>query len=739
MSDRKDLEFGLTALQLKLLSREQLLVAVSEWFNEMNIAGLVPGHAARDLERVLLDLRLLKPSEANSVHESLRSRASGQEPVLDPATREALFQLSPPAEVRVWLRGMSRPAPAPSFKPRPRDERYEFREEIARGGLGRVLDALDRDLGRDVAVKLTLDGLRADDVERFVREARLTAQLDHPNIVPVYDFGVRPRAGGGEEYYLCMKRIRGMDLELLITGLRLGDAALAEKFTRGRLLAVFQDVCLGIAYAHSKGVIHRDLKPPNVMVGEFGETLIVDWGLAKEMGKPEPHFGAAGPRVERTTAPAPDATQLTLAGDVLGTPTFMAPEQFEGRLEDIDARSDVYALGSILYSIVALRPAFLADEVGAIGDVLRSGRLRPPSAVSRAAEPVPPELDAVCLRAMAYRREDRFQSALELHDEIQRFLEGSRELERRRRAARERSAEGLRQLARYRELDGEIQARQNDVERLQKALGNYGPADRKRPIWDAQESVKVLREDRIDAYTKAGAEFGQALVADPACAEALAGMCELQLEKYLEAEAVRDDDEMQLRWNILAHHDRQGTFAARLDAPGRLLLRTWTRPCDCLRPVKEPGWRVEFGEAWTVPWRDGRARPGEALRDEDLPVPKVLVSPRGTYWGHGAKFRASRCRSQSTRRKTVGLSRAPRGCSARRRSRTSSCPRAPGSARSSRPRPSFPPASRSGSTGPAGRRTTSRSIGKAKCLQDSQSFPGANFPTAESNPAAVRE
>ncbi|MBI2920612.1 MAG: serine/threonine protein kinase, partial [Planctomycetes bacterium] len=199
-----------------------------------------------------------------------------------------------------------------------------------------------------------------------MREAMLTARLDHPNVVPVHDFGLLSTQGGGRKLFLCMKRIRGRTLRELTERLRSGDAEARRTFSRARLLGIFQDVCLGVAYAHSRGVVHRDLKPANVMIGEFGETLVVDWGLAK--------FGGA-PADVATGRPAPsasdqDSSPLTLVGSVLGTPAFMAPEQAAGRLDEVDARSDIYSLGAILYVLLTWQLPWPAGS----GDAARARR-----------------------------------------------------------------------------------------------------------------------------------------------------------------------------------------------------------------------------------------------------------------------------------------------------------------------------------------------------------------------------
>jgi serine/threonine-protein kinase len=211
----------------------------------------------------------------------------------------------------------------------PETDRYETLSELGRGGMGIVYRVRDRLLDREAALKVIADTLSGADVARLRREAQVLAQLEHPGIVPVHDVGV---LADGRSYYV-MKLVRGETLSTKI----------AAAMPRGEGLRVFVRVCDTVAYAHSRGVIHRDLTPRNIMVGEFGEVLVLDWGVAKVKGAAERSRPNDAP-------PSTDAVE-TKDGAVVGTPGYMAPEQV-GRAAEADARSDVYALGRVLRDIV---------------------------------------------------------------------------------------------------------------------------------------------------------------------------------------------------------------------------------------------------------------------------------------------------------------------------------------------------------------------------------------------------
>ena len=294
-------------------------------------------------------------------------------------------------------------------------------EELGRGGIGRVLIAFDEHLGREVALKELLPDVGRSHsgagsasktgavAARFLREARVTGQLEHPNIIPVYELGQRSDG----TYYYAMKLVRGRTLAEALSACR----TLAERL---ELLPHYVDLCQAIAYAHSRGVIHRDIKPDNVMLGEFGETVVVDWGLAKVAGKKD----IRGGQLQRDLKLLHDkSTGKTMDGSAIGTPAYMSPEQADGAVADIDERSDVWSLGALLYELLTGRPPFEGvTPFEIIGKVLKDDVVAPGSID----EHVPAELSAVALKALRRDKASRYETARLLASEISAYMTGGR-------------------------------------------------------------------------------------------------------------------------------------------------------------------------------------------------------------------------------------------------------------------------------------------------------------------------
>jgi len=321
----------------------------------------------------------------------------------DPGT-SATIDASAPQHAPT-LPGPHKVADLPTL-PRVDDASYAIGEEIARGGMGKILAARDRRLRREVVIKVMhRDSGRID--ARFEREARITARLQHPSIVRVYDAGV---LGDGRAFY-AMERVRGRSLEVVVEEARTLRARLA-------LLPHAIAVCDALAYAHNEGVVHRDLKPSNILLGPFGETVVIDWGLAKDLTASE-DLVASMPPDETGSSRSSGSSALTQHGAVMGTPSFMAPEQARG--EVADERTDVYALGALLYTMLTGAPPVRGTSSDEVIHAVATGNRRR----IREVEPsLPAELESIVERAMAHDPAQRYRNAKQLADDLRSFAAG---------------------------------------------------------------------------------------------------------------------------------------------------------------------------------------------------------------------------------------------------------------------------------------------------------------------------
>lgn len=314
--------------------------------------------------------------------------------------------------------------------------RYLVEGEIARGGMGVVHRAIDRDARRRVALKVMREsnagpsqartpGSDARTLGRFLEEAQVTSQLDHPGIVPVHEIGIDPVG----RVYFTMKLVKGEDFQRIIERIEAGE----EGWSLTRGVAVLLRVCEAMSYAHAKGVLHRDLKPSNLMVGRYGEAYVMDWGLARVVGRDDrrdlrivPPSAESVIRSERNEAldGTPDSPLITMDGDVVGTPAYMPPEQAFGQLDQMGPASDVYAMGAILYHLLTGRIPYVPFGARLNARAIHARVMQgPPESVAELRPRAPAELIAICEKAMARGAEDRYCDMAELATDLRAFLE----------------------------------------------------------------------------------------------------------------------------------------------------------------------------------------------------------------------------------------------------------------------------------------------------------------------------
>jgi serine/threonine-protein kinase len=424
MSANRNLLYGILALQMDFVTRDQLVAAMQAWVldKDRSLGQVLAGQGVlADEDRAALDV-LVQRHLARHGHDPARSLAALP---ATPRLAAELNQMGDP-DVCASLSGLAPSNATTAERPSPaagRDEgssppgsRYRVVRLHARGGLGQVSLALEEQLGREVALK-EIQERHADDADsqtRFLREAEITARLEHPGIVPVY--GMDTDVLGRPRY--AMRFVRGASLHEEIERFHQADAGRREPTERALalrgLLRRFLDVCDAVAYAHSRGVIRRDLKPHNVMVGEYGETLVVDWGLARVLEQAE---GLTQPHRPIDT-PSGSSTSPTQQGQVVGTPAFMAPEQARGEQGQVGTGTDVFALGATLYCLLTGQPPYRGKHDEVLAQACR-GQVVPARQVNAR---VPAALEAVCRKALAARPEDRYGSARELAGEVERWL-----------------------------------------------------------------------------------------------------------------------------------------------------------------------------------------------------------------------------------------------------------------------------------------------------------------------------
>ncbi|QRN96533.1 SUMF1/EgtB/PvdO family nonheme iron enzyme [Archangium violaceum] len=512
----------------------------------------------------------LPPEAGQELSEMLRgSAASGfttEEFDSRMATGSMMSPSSSPEEVS------RRPAPAPApIEVRDVTSRFEDMGLIGRGGMGEVRRIFDRTLRRRTAMKLVKPETQHDEsmLARFIAEAQVTAQLQHPSIVPVYDLGKHPDG----RLYFTMKEVQGRTLLDVLQEVHQASRThepqgmpewrpAASGWTLRRLIDAFLRVCEGVAFAHSRGVLHRDIKPLNLMVGEYGETLILDWGLAKVLQERAPLEEGVSAAEGGGLLLSGESQMFTLPGSASGTPGYMAPEQAAGRQDLLDPTTDVYALGAtLLHVLTGNRPPH-----GRRVEELLPGH-GPGAPASH--PPLPEALRRICLRAMAWEQSQRYPDAGALAEDIRAWLDGER-----------RQEEALALVAQVRMLLPEMEAlramaaeRQVAANHLLQKIPPFAPVEDKIPGWDLQDEAARLRREAELKQHQALQLLQAALTQAPDLREAHALLAQHYRRLHEQAERLRDEQAQLQSELLLRVHDR-GEHSAYLLGPGAVSLVT---------------------------------------------------------------------------------------------------------------------------------------------------------------------
>jgi serine/threonine-protein kinase len=425
--------------------------------------------------------------------------------------------------------------------------RYKALFVLGKGGLGEVTACEDLVLGRTVAVKA---GYAKTDNDAYsskvilAREARIISSLEHPNIIPIYDAGIDPMRGP----YYVMRQVTERSLEMILYHRKVayGDP---HEYALHRLLRYFLQVCNAVDYAHHRGVIHCDIKPANILLGEYGEVLLVDWGLAQSRNHP-----------------------LGVRGGTLG---YMAPEQMDPKIERFDERTDIFALGAILYEILCGKPAF---EDARTSDITNLGAepaklYRTPPLPSLVAEgsglEIPRELEDITMRAITVSRSERLTAVKELSTAIEDYIEGSKERARKKLEANKSADVGDELAERYHEFMESRPEKMTVLRALRADVVPWAVTDDKQDLWDAEDIIRVTDALQVRTFHSAVSAYERALDAVPDHPRARRGLARLYWSE-LERARHRSDSLDQIAYEQLLREVDDGTFVRELQRDGEV-------------------------------------------------------------------------------------------------------------------------------------------------------------------------
>ncbi|MCS6898575.1 MAG: SUMF1/EgtB/PvdO family nonheme iron enzyme [Myxococcales bacterium] len=508
MLTREILDLGLAAFEQGYLDREELaeaLVAATALPRAHNAETFWKG---RGLSSEQLDALLINPATLSSTRNKIGDGTGPSIVITSSALRASTQEGTFSHEEQPTRLNIRNPS-----------ERFLKRGVLGVGGMGEVVEYEDQLIGRSVAIKRlkaeTTNSQRA--AAMLEREARITGRLEHPNIVPLYDMGEDPQRG---PFYI-MRLLSHPTLAQILVRLRKREPDALHNYSLNKLIRCFVQVCRTVDYAHSRGVIHCDLKPANILVGPYGEVLVVDWGFCHILGERRSQRG--------------------------GTPGFLAPEQLAPEGSPLDPRTDVFALGAVLYDILCLHHAFPILPLQYMLDAVQRGALPfpPPIPPSQRApdRKISPELDEICLKALSLDPDKRHVSARELADAVDLYLEGTREKERRILRAQELTSQGDTLANNYRELRQSAPERAAEINLLRATIVPWSSPEEKQALWDAEDREEVLQSVARRTFQAAITAYEHALEESPEYAPARLGLARLYWEALQGAQDRRSEGE----------------------------------------------------------------------------------------------------------------------------------------------------------------------------------------------------
>ena len=489
---------------------------------------------------------------------------------------------------------------------------------MARGGMGEVWLAKDLRLNRGVAIKLVRAERAAEArvVNAVIHEARLTARVEHPNIVPVHDLGVTEDG----RFFYTMKRVHGRSLSALLRAQARGDATMSEEYSLIKLMSILRQVCLAVAFVHSQGILHRDLKPSNVMIGEYGEVVIIDWGLARA-------------KIKRKDGP-PVTGKSEL---VQGTPAYMSPEQARFGLPGTDERSDIYSLGAILYQVLALRPPYRRAKSESLQAYLRRIVSTTPPSPSEVAPPgreVPRDLAALAVRCMDKDPEQRVQEARGLAKELELHIEGKKAEARRNANAASRVGLAEHSVERHLALKRRLTRARAQFDKANQHTPAWAPDDQRAELYRAEKEVRDTEQQVLEAFGDAVRRYHESLTFVPDHTRARAGLADLYWERFLAAEAAGDGEDSAHYEALIRHFDEE-RYAGQFRGSGVLTVQT--NPAACTIEIASlEEWERRFHETEARPLGTSPIAPLELsmgayvllVRDGDRTVRRPLFMRR---------------------------------------------------------------------------------------------------------------